>query len=113
MELCLTCEHLLKTQINTHCSDDKSQDGYKIVNDFLSKNRIQILEMYKKGICNIYQKNLIEKYFIKKENTWENHFALWNFIEIMTFSEFIKFYNFYSENSKDFKKYPFVKEIKI
>lgn len=112
LELCLACEHLLKTQINAHCSDDKNQDGYKIVDDFLSKNRIQTLELYKKGRCNIYQKNLIEKYFIKKEYDWESHFTLWNFIEILTFSEFIKFYDFYSKNSKNFKKYPFIKEIK-
>lgn len=25
LELCLTCEHLLKTQINIHCSNDENQ----------------------------------------------------------------------------------------
>ncbi|EAK0980353.1 Abi family protein [Campylobacter lari] len=102
LELCLTCEHLLKTQINTHCSQDVNQDGYKIVQDFLSSNPEPFaLVLYKdKKKCNIYQKRLIEKYYINNNGKWENHFALWNFIEILTFSEFVKFYQFYCNVTK-------------
>ena len=103
LELCLTCEHLLKTQINAHCSNDKNQDGYKIVEDFLSSNNKEpsALILYKnQRKCNIYQKKLIEKYYIENNEKWENRFALWNFIEILTFSEFVKFYQFYCKTTK-------------
>ncbi|MBK1992967.1 Abi family protein [Campylobacter novaezeelandiae] len=55
-------------------------------------------------------KKLIEKYCVKNNEKWENHFALWNFIEILTFSKFIKFYKFYYKETK-LQKYNFIEEI--
>ena len=114
LEFCLICEHLLKTQINTHCSNSKDQDGYKIVKDFLSEydKRPSSLMLYekKKESCNIYQRKLIEKYYVNQNGIWENYFALWNFIEILTFSEFTKFYQFYCKSS-DLKEHNFVNQI--
>lgn len=113
LELCLTCEHLLKTQINAHCSENTQENGYDIVNKFLEedKNKPLSLKKYEEGYKpNIYQRNLIEKYYIKEENTYRSKFALWNFIEVLTFAEFVRFYDFYAENNKDFKKH-FINEI--
>lgn len=110
-ELCLTCEHLLKVQINTHCSNKNNEDGYKIVDDFLKTNKPHSLIIYERSKCNIYQKRLIEKYYIKNRNEYESNFALWNFIEILTFAEFINFYNLYFEQSEELKA-PFIKEVK-
>lgn len=68
LELCLACEHLLKAQINTHCSNNDKEDGYSIVKSFLKnpKNKPRALERYEKGHKpNIYQQELIAKYYKK------------------------------------------------
>ena len=107
LELCLTCEHLLKVQINTHCSENSNESGYEVVNIFLQdeKNKPKALKSFEKSSSNIYQKDLIDKYYIKQTNgKYKSYFALWNFIEILSFTEFVKFYIFYfgkqDENSQ-------------
>ncbi|NDJ27699.1 hypothetical protein DMB95_06945 [Campylobacter sp. MIT 12-8780] len=113
LELCLACEHLLKTQINAHCSENSQENGYGIVNNFLkeAKNKPLSLKKYEQGYkSNIYQRKLIEKYYIKQKNTYKSKFALWNFIEILTFAEFVNFYDFYYKNNKKFEKH-FINQI--
>lgn len=95
LELCLTFEHLLKVHINAHCSENPNEDGYEIVKRFLSQKdtKPKSLQSYKGRKSNIYQKGLIEKHYK------QNNFALWNFVEILSFGEFTRFYDFY------FRKY--------
>lgn len=98
LELCLTYEHLLKVHINAHCSENPNEDGYEIVENFLNNitKKSQVPRYYKRGKSNIYQKDLIEKYYIKKKNgTYTSDFALWNFVGILSFGEFMQFYSFY------------------
>ena len=104
LELCLTCEHLLKVHINNHCSESANNDGYVVVDKFLKdkNNKPKALKSFEKGNSNIYQKDLIEKYYIKQQDgTYKNFFALWNFIEILGFTEFVKFYIFYFEKQDE------------
>ena len=100
LELCLTYEHLLKVHINAHCSENPNEDGYSIVEQFLQKyTKPKSLQSYEIEKSNIYQKDLIKKHYMKNDETYISDFALWNFVEILSFGEFMQFYDFY------FKKY--------
>lgn len=69
LELCLTCEHLLKTQINIHCSNDENQNGYEIVKNFLSQHIKNLMLFYlikKMKKIQIYIKKINRKVLCKK-----------------------------------------------
>ena len=107
LELCLTYEHLLKVHINKHCSENHNENGYEVVEQFLQDIcKPKELESYEQGRRNIYQKDLISKYYIKQtDDTYKSNFALWNFIEILSFGEFTQFYDFYFKQYNCLKPY--------
>ncbi len=93
LEITLTIEHLLKVSLNRHFCNNESEDGYQIVEQYLQKKRApKVFDIFNRdrSKINIYTRDILEKYY-------PHDFALWNFIEILTFSEFISFLKFYNE----------------
>ena len=86
LEFSLDIEHFLKKQIVDSVTNDDSDDGYKIVNDFLSNNG-----KASKNLCSHakspYSAELINKYI--------NNMPIWVFAEVSTFGDFLFFYNYY------------------
>lgn len=92
LELSLLCEHLIKTAICYHCSENLDDDGYESVSNFLQEqenNTPKTLQRYDDNIFNFYSKELLDKY--------RNDLPVWVFVEILTFDELIKFYDFYTK----------------
>lgn len=90
LQLTLMCEHLLKTKINYLCT--KNQDnGYAIVQQYINAyGEPNEIKRNLQGKQNYYTEGFMTKY--------KNNMAIWNLLEILTFSETIKFYNFYLNN---------------
>ncbi|WP_028307686.1 Abi family protein [Desulfitibacter alkalitolerans] len=86
IKMALDIEHFLKTQLLRDVMDNDLEDGYSIIHEFLSmypyvKNNI--VDKIQHSAC----RDLILKY--------ENNFAIWNIIEILSFGDFIKLYEMY------------------
>lgn len=80
----------------------EEEDGYKIVNEFLeydysNDRRVHnsILSKVGKGSYN----RIFSKYDIDKDKRLEN-IPVWEFLEIITFGELVKFYRFFGEKYK-------------
>ncbi|RDU53019.1 Abi-like protein [Helicobacter sp. MIT 00-7814] len=92
LELSLDVEHLLKVSLNAHFCNNRNEDGYNIVKDFLTQNTKIKEQILAKSQDISFVKNLLSKY--------NAELALWNLIEILSYGDFLKFYKFY------FEKYP-------
>lgn len=87
LNLSLDTEHLLKVFLNTHFCDNPNEDGYHITDKFLSENRELQGQINLKAKNVSFVKNLVLRY--------QNDFALWSLIEILSFGDFLSFYKFY------------------
>ncbi|OBV29184.1 hypothetical protein BKN38_04245 [Helicobacter sp. CLO-3] len=92
LELSLDIEHLLKVYLNAHFCNNKNEDGYSIVKDFLAQNTEIEKQISNKSRGVSFVKNLLARY--------GTDLALWNLIEVLSYGDFLKFYKFY------FEKYP-------
>lgn len=91
LELSLMCEHLLKVKINYLCSTNPKDNGYDVVQEYFhEKDFPSEIVRYKRKNKNYYMANFMKRYADKTEEM-----AVWNLLEILTFSETIDFYNFY------------------
>lgn len=88
LQMCLDIEHSLKTKLITDITNDPSEDGYQIVNDFCSHEGTD-LEYYMKGISkkSHYNYGLYSKH--------HNNPPVWVFFEVITFGTFVKFVEYY------------------
>ena len=105
-KMCLDIEHDLKVKMLKDIENDSTTDGYDIVDTFLSQNSY-ILGKLEATSSSPFTSDLIHKYFTiqrtynlsrhKKENkiTAYNDCPAWVLLEILTFGDFIKFYEFY------------------
>lgn len=105
-KMCLDIEHDLKVRILKDIENDISTDGYDITNTFLSQNSY-ILGKLEATSSSPFTRDLIHKYFSiqriynaqkrKKENkiTSYDDCPAWVLLEMLTFGDFIKFYEFY------------------
>ena len=105
-KMCLDIEHDLKVQMLKDIETDSTTDGYDIVETFLSQNHY-IVDKLEATSASPFTSDLIRKYFTiqrvfnpqKKKN--ENKIAAYNdcpawvLLEMLTFGDFIKFYDFY------------------
>lgn len=101
IKMCLDIEHSLKVSLLTDISANDKEDGYCIVKDFIAKNEWLLKDIYLKRYST-YVGDLINKYFSFTSDTYtlntvDIHCPVWAFTEIITFGEFIKFYDFYYE----------------
>ncbi len=90
LQMALDIEHYLKVALirDFNASDE---DGYKIVVDFLKMNPEHYAAEFQQKRFGKACSNLVQKY--------EGHFAIWNIIEVLSFSDFHELYRFfYSRN---------------
>lgn len=80
-------EHLLKVQLLSNSQKNVQDDGYQIVDDFLSKNP-KIKERIDTHSSSGYNSALIQKY--------QSCYPIWVFLEIISFGDLIEFYKFYN-----------------
>ena len=107
-KMCLDIEHDLKVRMLKNIETDPTTDGYDIVNTFLSQN-FYIVGKLEATSASPFTSDLIHKYFTiqrvynnqkgKKENkiVAYNDCPAWVLLEMLTFGDFIKFYEFYSQ----------------
>lgn len=110
----LDIEHALKVQMLKDIECDSSTDGYDIVDSFLSQNAY-IIGKLEANSASPFTSDLIHKYFTinrvynpskqKKENKIiaYDDCPAWVLLEMLTFGDFIKFYEFYY-SSRNFPK---------
>lgn len=106
IKMCLDIEHSLKVELLSDITTNYSEDGYSIVEDFLSQNEYILKDIFYKSHTT-YVGDLIRKFFIFQENADEEkktvaesveiNCPVWAFMEIITFGNFTKFYSFYYE----------------
>lgn len=106
-KMCLDIEHDLKVRMLKNIETDPSTDGYDIVNTFLSQNTY-IVGKLEATSASPFTSDLIHKYFTiqrvynpqkrKNENkiTDYDDCPAWVLLEMLTFGDFIRFYEFYS-----------------
>lgn len=93
IKMTLDIEHFAKTKLIKDCSENKLEDGYSIVADFIIKYPyIEKGIIDKSNSSNSVCSDLIKKY--------SDELAIWNLVEILSFGDFIKLYSFY------YQKYP-------
>ncbi len=108
LSMVLSVEHSMKIKLNADISNDDSEDGYSIVNEFLNKkeNRYIIKKLYTKA-QSTYDGELIKKYCTYTYNpALETPYCFecpfWVLLEVLSFGDFIRFYNFYyDKHGKD------------
>lgn len=105
-KMCLDIEHDLKVRMLKDIETDPSTDGYDIVNTFLSQNSY-IVGKLEATSASPFTSDLIHKYFTiqrvynpqkrKNENkiTDYDDCPAWVLLEMLTFGDFIRFYEFY------------------
>lgn len=87
--LCLHLEHFLKVDLNKHLCQNNAENGYTIIETFQKSAFYTNNGGFQLKTKSRYNEDLISKY--------ENCFALWNFMEIISFGELIHLYKFYFE----------------
>ena len=105
-KMCSDIEHDLKVRMLKDIENDPSTDGYDIVNTFLSQNSYNVGKMEATSVSP-FTSDLIHKYFTiqrvynpqkrKNENKITDYTdcPAWVLLEMLTFGDFIRFYEFY------------------
>ena len=88
----LDIEHFLKVHLLKNISDNKDEDGYAIVEEFLSFHPEISGGEYKRKSKDSYCEDLIEKN--------KDRFPIWAFVEVLSFGDLINFCDTY------YRKYP-------
>lgn len=103
---CFDLEHDLKIRLLKDCETNPRDDSYKIVYNFLQANPYVVGKL-EASCTSPFTTNLLNKYFTvqnvynsqKHRNEYKitafNDCPVWVFLELITFGDFIKFYEFY------------------
>lgn len=104
--LCLQIEHFLKVDLNKHLCNNDKENGYTIIKSFQKSDFYVNNGGFQLKTKSRYNEDLISKY--------QNCFALWNFMEIISFGELIQLYKFYFDqyDSKKAKLFNFLFSVK-
>ena len=93
LHLCLDVEHYTKISLLRMVDNDRFEDGYTIVQDYilsLDEKQNMILENeINRNINNVYCGPIISKY--------ANNYPIWAFLEIISFGRLVSFYKFCAE----------------
>ncbi|MCD7865586.1 MAG: Abi family protein [Clostridiales bacterium] len=89
LSMALDVEHALKTQLLYDLSNNEDEDGYQIVQQYLTADYLRIKSLHDKAGKSAAS-DLIRK---RQEN--DDNYALWEIVEVMSFGEFIDLYNLY------------------
>ena len=107
LQMCIDIEHALKVAVIADVEKNAAEDGYKIVDDFLSQAP-DILGSIAKKIDSIFTGDLIEKYFdlcyvfdqvtgnIRSEII-RTDCPVWVLVEVLAFKDFLRFLEFYTD----------------
>lgn len=101
LSMVLNIEHFLKVKLNNDISANSGEDGYSIVEKFFKdKNNSYIMSNIIKFSQSNYSGELINKYITGKTvniNGFDvpTQCPYWVLFEILSFGDFIRFYNFY------------------
>lgn len=107
-EMCLDIEHFLKLSILNEVDNNPNVDAYDIVKSFLSSNQ-KIIKNISFLANSPFVSDLVHKYFtvaqtatprgiIINEITDYSDCPIWVLLELLTFGDFIKFYDYYYNN---------------
>ena len=88
LKMCLDIEHSVKVIILHDTEENSNEDGYNIVEKFLNKNE-KCAKTINSHRSSGYCKDLIIKY--------SDRFPIWVFLELISFGDLVKFYEFYGE----------------
>lgn len=91
IKMSLDIEHFLKVKLLNDVAINSDEDGYDIVKEWFSKNK-----RVEDGL-NFKKKNSICSELVCK---YENNYAVWNLVEVISFGDFAHFYHYY------YSKYP-------
>lgn len=109
-KMCLDIEHALKVRIIHDIEMDSSSDGYDVVYNFFKANP-NIIASLETKTTSPFTGDLIQKYFTvnttKDPNTGKvrstivayDDCPVWVLVELLSYGEFIRFYNFYYRKS--------------
>ena len=109
-KMCLDIEHALKVRIIHDIELDKLTDGYDVVHDFFIANK-NILSSLETKTTSPFTGDLIKKYFtvstVTDPGTGKakniiiayDDCPAWVLVELLSYGEFIRFYNFYYRSS--------------
>lgn len=87
LKMTIDLEHYLKVKLVNDCQNNYVDDGYEVVQKFL--------ESHLKIKDSISQINRITGYGENSFNKYVTAPAVWNFVEMVSFGDFISFYAFY------------------
>ena len=106
-QMCIDVEHDLKVSLLSDMENNPAEDGYSIVIDFLSLPKNTYIEKnITRNLSSPFVGNLIDKYFVITKTTdpatgktdfiiSQNNCPAWVLVEILSFGDFLKFYEFY------------------
>lgn len=87
LKMTIDLEHYLKVKLVNDCQNNPADDGYEVVEKFLEGHLKLKEEIAKVNKNTSYGENSFEKYVAAP--------AVWNFVEMVSFADFISFYAFY------------------
>lgn len=86
LKTCLDIEHFLKVKMLSDASQITEEDGYDIVEKYFSVHP-NIKNDIEGKAANSYCKDLV--------NSYSDNFAIWNIVEVLTFSQFSDLYRLF------------------
>lgn len=89
LSMALDIEHALKTQLLYDLSKNEEEDGYQIVETYLNMDYFRVKSLHDK-IGKSAASDLIQKMCNN-----DDHYALWEIVEVISFGEFIDLYQLY------------------
>lgn len=101
-DMIVDIEHYLKLKILRLIKNIPNEDGYAVVNKYLDNdyndpvNPKKLHNSILKKVGNVYYQRIFSKYDID-ENKQLRDIPMWEFLEIITFGELVKFYDFFIE----------------
>lgn len=87
LKMTIDLEHYLKVKLVNDCQNNPADDGYEVVEKFLESHLKLKEEIAKVNKNTSYGESSFEKYVAAP--------AVWNFVEMVSFADFISFYAFY------------------
>lgn len=109
MDMCLDIEHALKVNLLAEIESDTAEDGYHIVDEFLSQNRA-VLGSIENKIDSVFTGGLIDKYFKvvyvfdlatgnMETKIIKIDCPVWVLAEIISFGDLIRLFDFYHQTA--------------
>lgn len=109
LKMSLNIEHFAKVKLLERITNDSSEDGYSIVENYLNT----LTPPHFNHITQELSRNAKSPYCQQAYLKYKNHFPIWVFIEIISFGNFISFYKYCIEHltEKDNAKFENVKTL--